>query len=454
MALPQFSFIMNKNTMKATTLMLAMSLSLGSLHAQPAADTTARYQPTPENLQARQTFADSKFGIFLHWGIYSLFAQGEWYLTNQNLDRAEYAKAADAFYPHRFDAKAWVSAFKAAGARYICFTTRHHDGFSMWNTQQSDYNIMHTPYGRDILKQLADECHRQGLRLHLYYSHIDWTRDDYPAGRTGRGTGKDPQKADWPHYYDFMNRQLTELLTQYGEIGAVWFDGWWDHDSDAKPFDWQLPAQYRLIHTLQPACLIGNNHHRQPVEGEDIQLFERDVPGENKAGLSGQQVSTLPLETCQTMNGMWGYKVADQHYKQPAELIRLLVRTAAKGANLLLNIGPQPNGELPAIALHRLQHMGQWLGRHGEAIYATQAGPVAQGDTLVSTRRGDTLFLHLLTDRLPATLSVPLPRKPRRLTHFPTQSPLPFKRKGSNLTIDLSHVQRTDSVDCIIQVEM
>ena len=212
---------------------------------------------------------------------------------------------------------------------------------------------------------------------------------------------------------------------------------------------------FLILSLLLAACVRGGG-----TEGENSYTIYypaaelRDVPGENKAGLSGQQVSTRPLETCQTMNGMWGDKVADQHYKQPAELIRLLVRTAAKGANLLLNIGPQPNGELPATALDRLQHMGRWLSRHGEAIYATQAGPVAQGDTLVSTRRGDTLFLHLLTDRLPATLSVPLPRKPRRLTHFPTQSPLPFKRKGSNLTIDLSHVQRTDSVDYIIQVEM
>ena len=458
MALPQFFFIINKNTMKATTLMLAMSLSLGSLHAQPAADTTARYQPTPENLQARQTFADSKFGIFLHWGIYSLFAQGEWYLTNQNLDRAEYAKAADAFYPHRFDAKAWVSAFKAAGARYICFTTRHHDGFSMWNTQQSDYNIMHTPYGRDILKQLADECHRQGLRLHLYYSHIDWTRDDYPAGRTGRGTGKDPQKADWPHYYDFMNRQLTELLTQYGEIGAVWFDGWWDHDSDAKPFDWQLPAQYSLIHTLQPACLIGNNHHRQPVEGEDIQLFERDVPGENKAGLSGQQVSTLPLETCQTMNGMWGYKIKDQNYKSAKELIRLLVRTAAKGANLLLNIGPQPNGELPATALDRLADMGKWLnGNAGESIYRTVAGEVALGDSIVSTcgkGKKAPLYIHILTDKKDGEIAVTMKGKAKKATNLITGDKLAFRKdKATGKTIFELNDRKGDEDDYIIKVE-
>ena len=142
----------------------------------------------------------------------------------------------------------------------------------MWDTKQSDYNIMHTPYGKDIVKQLVDECHRQQIGIHLYYSHLDWTRDDYPIGRTGRGTGRAAGKANWPTYYDFMNKQLTELLSNYGKINAIWFDGWWDHDQDSIPFNWELPEQYALIHRLQPACLIGNNHHQHPFEGEDIQM--------------------------------------------------------------------------------------------------------------------------------------------------------------------------------------
>ena len=223
----------------------------------------AQYVPTPENLKARQEFADNKFGIFIHWGIYSMFAQGEWYLQNYPIDKNEYAKAADAFYPHRFNAKEWVAAIKDAGAKYICFTTRHHDSFSMWDTEQSEYNIVDaTPFGRDVLKELADECHKQGIKLHLYYSHIDWARDEYPMGRTGKEViGRVRENENWPAYYDFMNKQLTELLTNYGEIGAIWFDGKWDRDEDPTPFDWQLDEQYALIHKLQPSCLIGNNHH-------------------------------------------------------------------------------------------------------------------------------------------------------------------------------------------------
>ena len=145
-----------------------------------------------------------------------------------------------------------MKAIKAAGAKYITITTRHHDGFSLFKTATSTYNSVDgTPFKRDIIKEMADACQRNGIKLHLYYSHLDWGREDYPVGRTGTGTGRPKEKADWTSYYKFMNTQLTELLTNYGKVGAIWFDGWWDHDSDAKPFDWQLEEQYAMIHKLQ-----------------------------------------------------------------------------------------------------------------------------------------------------------------------------------------------------------
>lgn len=401
-------------------------------------------------MKARKDFADAKFGIFLHWGLYSMFGQGEWYMTNENINCHEYAKVAQAFYPHNFNAHQWIAAIKKSGARYITFTTRHHEGFSMWDTKQSDYNIVHTPYGKDIVKQLVDECHRQQIGIHLYYSHLDWTRDDYPIGRTGRGTGRTAGKANWPVYYDFMNKQLTELLSNYGKINAIWFDGWWDHDQDSIPFNWELPEQYALIHRLQPACLIGNNHHQPPFEGEDIQIFERDVPGENKAGLSGQDISRLPLETCQTMNGMWGYKVKDQNYKTARELIQLLVRTSGKGANLLLNIGPQPDGSLPAVALNRLEEIGKWLSENGETIYGTTGGEVAVGDQVVSTRKGNKCYLHVLSNEL-KQLQFSYQHKIKRVTSFATKEKLKFKQSGKEVVITLP--QTLDLTDYIIVVE-
>lgn len=377
--------------MKKTLLVaLFAMLAIGGISAQ-------EYRPTKANLRSRKEFAEDRFGIFIHWGLYSVYGQGEWYMQNAGLDRDEYAKVADAFYPHRFNAKKWVSLVKASGAKYICITTRHHDSFSMWDTKYSDYNIVDaTPFKRDILKEIAKECKKQDIALHLYYSHADWYRDDYPRGRTAKNvTGRDSTRISWDNYYKFMNRQLTELLNNYGKVRAIWFDGWWDHDEDEVPFDWHLTEQYRLVHKLQPRCLVANNHHQTPFPGEDIQIFERDLPGENEYGLSGQEVSKLPLETCQTMNGMWGYKAADQNYKSTDELIRYLVSTAGKGANLLLNVGPQPNGEIPFAAQERLRTMGKWLKANGETIYGTQAGDIPQQEWGCTTRKGDKLYVHI-----------------------------------------------------------
>lgn len=416
--------------MKKIYLFFVLLVFFISLSAQ-------QYVPTVENLKARKEFSDMKFGIFIHWGIYSMFGQGEWYLHNAKLNPQEYAKAAAGFYPAQFDASEWVAAIKDSGAKYITFTSRHHDGFSMWNTAYSDYDIVDaTPYNKDVIAQLADECHKQGIMLNLYYSHIDWTREDYPQGRTARTQYRDPAKADWASYYSFMNNQLTELLTNYGKIGAIWFDGFWDHDMDTVPFDWRLDYQYDLIHRLQPSCLIGNNHHVNVHQGEDIQIFERDVPGENKAGYSGDMdISNLPLETCQTMNGMWGYKVADQNYKSLDDLIRLLVKTSGMGANLLLNIGPQPSGELPIVALERLKGMGEWLRVNGEAIYGTKAGDIKPQSWGVTTRKGDVLYVHILDQNL-TSLYLPLDFKVKSITALSDEAKIQYEKTKNGVIIN------------------
>ena len=438
--------------MNILSRILRATVLVSSLLTATTATAQQGYTPTEENLRSRQEFADSKFGIFIHWGIYSMFAQGEWYLQNATIDKNEYAKAADAFYPHRFNAREWVSAIKDAGAKYICFTTRHHDSFSMWDTEQSEYNIVDaTPFGRDVLRELADECHAQGIRLHFYYSHLDWMRDEYPMGRTGsRIIGRDTTKVNWPEYYEFMNSQIRELLTNYGEIGAIWFDGWWDHDQDSVPFDWQLQQQYAMIHELQPACLVGNNHHQVPFEGEDIQIFERDLPGENTAGLSGQDISRLPLETCQTMNGMWGYKLVDQEYKSTETLIQYLVSAAGKGANLLMNIGPQPNGELPATAIERLREIGEWTREFGETIYGTTAGDIPVQPWGVTTRKGNRLFVHIM-DFDGTELELPLECRVKKAFTFAGKEPVRFKRTSNG--IKLIFDEAPSGVDYIVELE-
>lgn len=429
------------------TVFLGGLLGIFSLSAQVEG---ADYTPTPENLQARKEFQDGKFGIFLHWGIYSMFGQGEWYMNTANIDCHEYAKAASGFYPSRFNAQEWVAAIKASGAKYICITSRHHDGFSMFDTKYSDYDIVDaTPFKRDVIKELAEECRKQGIRLHLYYSHLDWTREDYyPLGNTGHGTGR-TSHGEWATYYQFMNHQLTELLTNYGPIGAIWFDGMWDQPDG---FDWKLEEQYELIHKLQPACLIGNNHHKTPYPGEDFQMFERDLPGENKAGLSGQSVSALPLETCETMNGMWGYKIKDQNYKSVTDLVRLLVRAAGKGANLLMNIGPQPNGELPAVAVERLKGVGDWMSKYGETIYGTTAGNVMSASWGTTTRKDNMLYVHLLADHMPQFVTLPVTEKVISSILFGTDEKVKWEKIQGGIVLHTENLQT--SVDCIVALKL
>ncbi len=433
---------------KAAVVMLVIFAVAEGVLAQ---ESVYDYVPTEENLKARKEFQDNKFGIFVHWGIYSMMGQGEWYMHNADVDWREYEKYASGFYPSRFNAAEWVSAFKAAGAKYICFTTRHHDGFSMFDTEWCDYDIVDaTPFRRDVLKELAQECDRQGLKLHLYYSHIDWRRDDYPQGRTGHGTGRDAGNANWPRYYEFMNNQLKELLTNYGPIGAIWFDGVWDHDQD--PIDWELPEQYRMIHELQPSCLIGNNHHVTPNPGEDIQIFERDQPGENLAGLSGQDISALPLETCQTMNRSWGYRVTDHNYKSTRELIHYLVETAGKNGNLLLNVGPQPNGEIPAMALERLKEMGEWLAEYGESIYGTRSGDIEPHSWGVTTRKGNKLYIHIL-DLKDNGLYLPLTSgKILNAVQFADKEPVRFKQDSEGVLLKFPKVP--DEIDYVIEITL
>lgn len=437
--------------MKSLKLKTLAFIALNSIAVSMPVFSQSSYVPSESNLQARKEFSDSKFGVFIHWGIYSMFGQGEWYMTNAGINCHEYAKAASGFYPIRFDAKEWVSAIKEAGAKYICFTTRHHDGFSMFDTKYSDYNIVDaTPFKRDVVKELAEECKKQGIKLHLYYSHLDWTREDYyPYGRTGRNTGR-TKHGNWNDYFNFMNNQLTELLTNYGPIGAIWFDGMWDQPDD---FDWRLDEQYSLIHKLQPACMIGNNHHKKPIDGEDFQMFERDLPGENKAGLSSEsEIGQLPLETCQTMNGMWGYKIQDQNYKSVSELIRLLVRASGKGANLLMNVGPQPNGEIPAVALERLKGMGEWLSKYGETVYGTTRGDVMTADWGTTTRKGNALYVHILTDNMPQFVTLPLKDKVVSAVNLNTGTKVSYEKIKGGIVLHTDNLE--PEIDCIVELKL
>ena len=360
------------------------------------------YQPSPENLAARKWFDSARFGMFIHWGAFSVPAEGEWVMNNRNITFSEYSQLLHIFNPVRFDAKKWVAAAKRAGMQYITLITRHHDGFSDWDTKQSDWKITNTDWKQDAVKLIAQECQSQQIKLFVYYSLLDWYRSDYQyeTGRTGHGTGR-TTKSDWNHYIAFMKAQLTELLTDYGPVAGVWFDGYWDQlpndqDKTNKPaVDWHLEEIYKMIHMLQPQCLIGNNHHLSPISGEDFQMFEKDLPGGNSTGFGGASVSNLPLETCETINNSWGFNITDLHYKSSKELIHLLVNASGYGANLLLNIGPLPNGEIQPAFTDRLDSVGNWVKKNGYTIYGSHASYMRPQEWGAITEKGNIVWLHV-----------------------------------------------------------
>jgi alpha-L-fucosidase len=352
------------------------------------------YQPSEANIKAREWFQNARFGMFIHWGVYSVLGDGEWVMNNRKITVAEYEKLPPQFNPTEYNAAEWVALAKAAGMKYITITSKHHDGFAMFGTKQTQWNIVDaTPYKKDVLKALADECHRQGIKLFFYHSELDWhSADYYPRGRTGQTAGR-PESGDFNHYLEFMDSQLRELLTGYGEIGGIWFDGWWD-----KPdADWHLGRTYSLIHSLQPTALIGNNHHRLPFPGEDFQMFEKDLPGQKTADFNTtSEVGKLPLETCDTINNAWGYNKDDKHFKSTARLIQYLARAAGYNANFLLNIGPMPNGKIQPEFIERLQGVGRWVERNGESIYGTRGGPLPPTSWGATTQRPGKIYVHVM----------------------------------------------------------
>ncbi|MGI6340270.1 MAG: alpha-L-fucosidase [Bacteroidales bacterium] len=409
------------------------------------------YIPSAENLKAREWFQDAKFGMFIHWGVYSILGDGEWVMNNQGIDKASYQKLPSFFNPVSYNPKEWVAVAKAAGMKYITITSKHHDGFAMWDSKLTDWDIIdRTPYGRDVIKMLADECKKEGIKLFFYHSHLDWYQENYfPRGRTGNASGR-PESGDWYKYLDYMDGQLRELLTGYGEIGGIWFDGIWDK----KGADWRLGKTYKLIHDLQPACLVGNNHHLAPFEGEDFQMFEKDLPGHNTTGFSGEQeVGELPFETCETMNNSWGFNLQDKNYKSTKNLIKYLVRAAGYNSNFLLNVGPMPDGKIQPEFLNTLKEIGKWTEKYGETIYGTRGGPISPRSWGVTTQKGNKVFVHILNAEDSNLLIPDFGKKIKSISSFVTGAKLKFKQDAFGITVALPE-GIMDETDTVLVIEL
>lgn len=350
---------------------------------------------------------DAKFGMFIHWGLYAVPAGewkgqkvpgiGEWIMHRARIPVAEYEQLAREFNPVEFDAATWVSLAKRAGQKYIVITAKHHDGFCMYKSAVSDYNIVDaTPFGRDPLKELAAECEKQGVKLGFYYSQTqDW---HHPHG-DGNDWDFQEETKDFAGYIErYVKAQVRELLTNYGPICLIWFD------TPKRITPEQSRSLVELCHQLQPDCLVSGRIGN--ALGDYAEARDNVIP---------EQLLDADWETPATINDTWGFKKDDEHWKSPQDLIRKLVDIVSKGGNYLLNVGPTSEGLIPQPSVERLLAIGEWLSQNGEAVYGTRAGSLQGLEWCRSTERIATLYLHVFDSPPGGMISLPdLPRKVAR----------------------------------------
>jgi alpha-L-fucosidase len=381
--------------------------------------TNAVAQETSAHLQRRmEWFNEARFGMFIHWGLYSVPAgewqgkptpgTGEWIMERAQIPVSEYEKFAPQFNPVEFNAKEWVQMAKNAGMKYIVITTKHHDGFAMFRSDYSDWGIKSTPFQRDPLKELADECHKAGIKLCFYYSIMDWHSSDWPERRAWNdvATGM----PDMDRYVTYMKGQLKELLTRYGPIGILWFDGEWE-----KPWTEERGVDlYNFVRSLQPNIIVNNR----------VGTARAGMSGMNKGegvGDYGTPEQEIPAngfgpgvywESCMTMNDTWGYRNDDHNWKSAQTLVRNLIDCASKGGNFLLNVGPTSEGVFPDASIERLKEIGDWMKINSQAIYGTTASPFKQQLSWGRcTQKNGILYLHVFDWPADGQLRVPLSNK-------------------------------------------
>jgi len=337
-------------------------------------------------------FESARFGLFFHWGHSSQrgcelswpMVGGNFALPHcQDILVDEYQSTAATFNPSRFDATEWARLAKESGAEYAVFTTKHHDGFAMFDTAFSAFSVMHSPFKRDIVREWVNAFRAEGLRVGLYFSLCDWHHPDYPAFTDEYRPYNflrlpKPTPEQWERYLEFMFGQLRELLTNYGRIDLIWFDGQWEHTPD----EWRAADLAKMIRELQPEIVINDR-----LPGGDYDTPEQFVPAKPPA---------RPWEVCLTMNDSWGYSPHDTDYKSARGLTHTLCEIAGRGGRMLLNLSPKGDGALPEEQVSRLRAVGDWLARHRDSLIGTQPGLEPWQFYGPSTRRGDSIYLHLL----------------------------------------------------------
>ena len=337
----------------------------------------------------------ARFGMFIHWGPVSLKGTEIGWSRGKEVPLKEYDNLYKKFNPSKFNAKEWVDIANAAGMKYMVITSKHHDGFCLWNTKTTSYNIMSTPFGRDVIKELAGECRSQGITFCTYYSILDWYHPDYNISSRG-GPGyrlPDGQTPGMNRYIEYMKEQLRELIVNYGPLGVMWFDGEWEEPWKHK----QGIALYSFVRNLQPNIIINNRVDKGRKGMKGITLTDKEYAGDFDT--PEQEIGNFQTErhweTCMTLCTQWAWK-PDDELKSLKECIHILVQTVGGDGNLLLNVGPMPDGRIEMRQVERLREIGQWLKKYGESIYDTKGGPFKPGSWGVSTHNGRNIYVHIL----------------------------------------------------------
>jgi alpha-L-fucosidase len=433
-----------QNTVRTVLLTVLVASNVGT--AQTAGVATDEDQRTAR-------YREAKFGMFIHWGPYSVASvEASWPIMRPSkefpISEMEYRALPARFNPVHFDPYAWVALAKAAGQRYMVFTTKHHDGFCMFDSSYTDYKITKTPYGRDIVAQLAEACRREQMPLGFYYSPPDMNHPAFrdtsePASKNWNG---EPTRPQWPLYLQYMELQLRELLTHYGDVALIWFDGLYNEQK------YDGVRMQRVIDELQPRTLM-NNRIGVPGDFETPEQFLPDsIPVKGKRldfdnRTTGTKPGEVPSpedfrlwETCMTINRTWAYNKNDRDFKSAKDLVRTLVEVASRGGNFLLNVGPEPDGTIQPEFQERLLAIGKWLRVNGEAIYGTTYGPLQSLSFGRTTARGRNVYLHVF-DWQAEQITVPgLTGNVDSVSLLTSDRPVPFHQNGTTLVFNTSGI--------------
>ncbi|MDR8393810.1 alpha-L-fucosidase [Aliifodinibius sp. S!AR15-10] len=390
------------------------------------------------NLESLEDWQDMRFGMFIHWGPVTLRGTEIGWSRGEQVPIEDYDQLYQEFNPVLFDAKQWVRTAKQAGMKYLIITSKHHDGFALWDSKRSDYDMMSTPYGKDVLEALSEECEKQGIEFGIYYSIADWHHPDYPVNQRSlkpayQSASEAKKKEAMADYIPYMKGQLKEIIENY-DPAVLWFDGEWE-----SPWTHQMGMElYAYVKGLNPDILINNrvDKGRQGMAGMTISEKYAGDFGTPEQEVGNYNTET-PWESCITIGRQWAWRPNDK-LKSTKQLLHLLLNTVGGDGNLLLNVGPMMDGRIEQRQIRRLHQVGDWLRRHGESVYRIRGGPYRPTETMVSTRKGNKIYLHLLAHP-GSELTLPLPEgvQVNNARLLRTDQKLNLRQAHGNLKISL-----------------